>query len=527
MVKLDEFAELILAGDIDGGIQLLDEFREKVLSEHRRRVADEDNYYAWFLQDLVATASEGNEKSQTAILALVEEKSFLNETDWGGFSLTSLLSHGGQFCLLKKAVEAGANVNLGKFPALSGAVYPVELPENWLSICEFLVLKGAKVNGTGSGEPPLFHAVARNKIGAVEFLVENGADLNKVHDFYGDGEKLGTSLHYAIMKVAQGYAKASTIKRLVELGADPIIPNHDWQGAYHFLKSEVERFEKDETGEIKETMTFLSSCEEWKELPPFVCPTCAEKIKYEAKSCRFCGQVLNKAVKKGFPEFYGHSMHDLSLEWLKYDYVNHVLPEYGGSLTAPSLMGNLLNYSDLEEYDEYKKVRDVMRAREAELAGGDIDTSPNFPDATPNYWLEAKTEQRALYLTRRYVEIAQQYTKRFSGRDLRQDPENIQWAIAEFEKLIELAEKTDPPLEEYTSHFREEIERCSEQLNMLQQGRSLSEGNCSAVDNVSEALSRLEGASRPKTPSASEKKPNIVMWVIVAVVALAVLGALF
>ena len=43
----------------------------------------------------------------------------------------------------------------------------------------------------------------------------------------------------------------------------------------------------------------------------FVCPQCAETVKYEAKVCRFCGQILNAAVKRGYPEFYAKSLDNL------------------------------------------------------------------------------------------------------------------------------------------------------------------------------------------------------------------------
>lgn len=526
MTKLDDFAGLILAGEIEDGIQTLREFRQEIVTEHRRRVANEDDYYACFLSSLVTNASKGSEKALNAIQALIEEKSFLNETDGNGFSLVALLAHDGLVDSLKIAVDAGADPNVGRYPALSAAVFPSELPDTWLEICEFLILKGANLNGTGLGNPPLLQAISRNYIPAVEFLVENGADLNLAHDLHGDGKQLCTALHYAVMQVVRGDVKASTIKRLVELGADPMVPNHAWQGAYHFLKSEIERRGQAEAGEIKETLSFLSSREEWKEMPPFICPTCAEKVKYDAKACRFCGQILNRAVKLGYPEFYVEALNDLDLWRLKYDYIKHANPDFNGSITAPSILGNLFSYGKLDEYNDYQVVIDAMRARESALAGGDSNSTSGYPDRTPNYWKEAKPEQRALYLVRKYLEIAQQYTKTFSGRDLRQDPENLDWAIGELRELVDLAEQTDLSKEEYADHFRGEIVRCTEQKGELQQRGTLSERNRSLASDASSAVGRLEYSSSSGNTTGPAKKPNVVLWMVVIIVALVVLGAI-
>jgi hypothetical protein len=255
----------------------------------------------------------------------------------------------------------------------------------------------------------------------------------------------------------------------------------------------------------------------------FVCPNCAETVKFEAKTCRFCGQVLNNAVKNGFPEFYTHAMNDLSLEWLIYDYVKHVLPNYGGSLTAPSLIGNLLSSGDLSEYEEYKLVKNAMRSREGELVGGEIGYE--LPNPTSSYWLDAKPEQRALCLARRYVEVAQDYTKLFGGKDSREDPKNMNFAIAEFGKMIELAESANPPMEDYASHFRQEIQTCSEHLDMLQRNQSTMGGGQAVQQIRSESQSRSTIGSNT-APAPSKKSPG-ALWLIIAAIAIILIILIF
>lgn len=518
VTKLDELGGRLLSGDLVTGLGLLESSRQEVLSEHRRRAANEDDYYSWFLQDLVGRASGGDQQAQAVISALIEEKSFLNETDWdGAFSFASMLAFNGLLDLLRKAVAAGAEINIGKYPALTAVLFPRELPENWIEISDFLLANGAKVNGTGSEKPPLFEAMTDKKFEAIPYLVARGADLNQRHAFYADGNQLGTALHFAALKVSQGELKASAFEQLVELGAEPATPNQEWQGAYQYLKAQSDDLRDSASEEFAKVMKFLSSREEWRETPPFTCPKCAEKVKYEAKECRFCGQVLNKAVKRGFPEFYVEALVDLDLWRLKYDYIKHANPDFNGSITAPSILGNLFSYGELDEYYEYQPVIDAMRAREAVLAGGDPESTPGHPDRTPNYWKEANREQQALYLTRRYLEIAQQYTKTFGDRDLRQDPDNMDWAIGEFRKLIDLAEQTDLSTEEYADHFRGEIDRCTEQRVKALQGQKSLSGNTSTFDG-------LRAGSRSENSPSAEKKPNVFLWITVGIAILVALG---
>jgi ankyrin repeat protein len=521
--KLDEFAALILAGDADGSIRLLENHREEILSEHRHKVADEDDYYAWFMQDLVAAASEGNENSQNAILALIEEKSFLNETDWNhAFSFAAMLAINGLLDPLKQAVVAGADINIGKYPALTAVVFPRVLPENWKEVCEFLLSSGAKVNGSGSGKPPIFEAMTENKFEAVEYLISHGADLNQRHNFYADGDQLGTPLHFAILKVTTGELSACAIERLVEHGAIPTTPNQDWQGAYQYLKERADDVRDSASEEFAKALKYLSSREEWRETPPFTCPNCAEKVKHEAKTCRFCGQVLNRAVKLGYPEFYVEALSDLDLWRLKYDYIKHANPDFDGSITATSIVGNLFNYGSLDEYYEYQPIIDAMRARECVLAGGDPNSTPDYPERTPNYWEQASSEQQALYLTRKYLEIAQQFTKTFGGRDLRQEPDNLNWAIEELRKLTDLADQTDLSSEEYADHFRGEIERCADQRDEVENLPPRAARTDTAASSALAATTPSDNLSN----EAPKRRPNAVLWAVGVVVVLVVLGVM-
>eukprot|EP00744_Colponema_vietnamica_P011111 GILI01015636.1.p1 GENE.GILI01015636.1~~GILI01015636.1.p1 ORF type:complete len:213 (-),score=50.11 GILI01015636.1:324-911(-) len=76
-----------------------------------------------------------------------------------------------------------------------------------VAIMEYLVAKGANVNGEHCAESPLRAAATNDRLEAIEFLVSKGVDINAV-----DGGSCGTALYAA--------TKPSVIDKLITLGAD-------------------------------------------------------------------------------------------------------------------------------------------------------------------------------------------------------------------------------------------------------------------------------------------------------------------
>jgi hypothetical protein len=516
------FAERATLGDTRGAIKVWENSSAAILSEYRKVRDDEEGdewysgEYAIFDKLFWSGVKESDSVAIATVKALIEAGVMLNESDRDGYTPVGLLSMSGNLELLKHAVAKGGDVNAGQTNALSMLFGARQLLPNWREIADYLFEVGADVNGRSDQASALFAAVRRNHRDVIEYLVQHGADTNRVYESRHTSQ-CGTAMHYSLVAARTHGTDIETARQLVQKGGDPTVKNREGLGAVDaFFAADLEP-----TGDVQEIVKLYASREDWRRSSRYLssssvsefkdklrqdkelkCPNCAETVKFEAKACRFCGQVLNDAVKRGFPEFYHHSKDNLSREWLLYDYVDHVLPGYGGSLTAPNVFGNLLNYGTLEEYDDYQKVRRAMRAREAELAGGEIDASPDLPDSTPHYWSEAKPEQRALYLVRRYVELAQDYTKRFGGKDMRQDPSHLEHAISELGKLADLAERSPLLMDGYAVHFRSEIENCIEQLNLLGQGRSLADGR-SASEKIREAMGRVEASRSVAAPEAS------------------------
>jgi hypothetical protein len=76
------------------------------------------------------------------------------------------------------------------------------------------------------------------------------------------------------------------------------------------------------------------------------CPTCAEEIQKDAKKRRFCGMILTKAAKMGYPAFYESvAKNGLSFTSLLFDYGDFLYPDEEGvndcCLGAPNNMLHL------------------------------------------------------------------------------------------------------------------------------------------------------------------------------------------
>jgi len=90
MQILDEFAKVINNGDIEAAKSLFAANSSGILIEHRDRVADEENYYVCFLNNLMNDASDGDEDADAAIQWIIEDRSFISEVDQSGFSFSGM-----------------------------------------------------------------------------------------------------------------------------------------------------------------------------------------------------------------------------------------------------------------------------------------------------------------------------------------------------------------------------------------------------------------------------------------------------
>lgn len=170
------------------------------------------------LDEQLLEAVTGQDSS--AVKQLLEDGADPNTVDSNGSSLLAVAAQDGQFEIVQRLLDAGANVN-GTLKAGSGSAPGKDQPAlseaahlNYGDIVELLIAHGADVNQTDSnyGRTALFGAAVYNHHEIVQVLLANGADPNiRTSDI-----DKWTALHLA---VSGGSTEA--VQALLEGGADP------------------------------------------------------------------------------------------------------------------------------------------------------------------------------------------------------------------------------------------------------------------------------------------------------------------
>ncbi len=115
---------------------------------------------------------------------LIAKGADVKAVDKNGWTALHSATNSGELAICKLLIEKGADCNAMTHTGTSPLHYLVKHtcddPKQFRTVLEMMIQKGAQVDAqTNYGETPLHQACFRGRIETVEFLIQNGADVNK------------------------------------------------------------------------------------------------------------------------------------------------------------------------------------------------------------------------------------------------------------------------------------------------------------------------------------------------------------
>jgi hypothetical protein len=169
------------------------------------------------------------------------------------------------------------------------------------------------------------------------------------------------------------------------------------------------------------------------------CPSCAEEIKEEAKKCRFCGELINDAVRQGYPHFYSQLLScGFDYDSLMLDYGYHLYPDQGFGDCCFAAKDALRNIDN--EIGDDGKAKTYHREKLKRFRAALADRWTGLP--------EDSSERRALLKMSCYLELIGEFLKirEYPEEDPFQSPEKLQWYIPGFKRMKDSLGELHPKL---------------------------------------------------------------------------------
>lgn len=113
---------------------------------------------------------------------LLKHQADPNEADFEGFTALSRAAKAGRLSCVESLLRARASVTPATFWGSQAIHFASGNKSHGVPIIKALLASGADINARGSGDTPLHEAANRGSLETVQYLVENGAELDAVNE---------------------------------------------------------------------------------------------------------------------------------------------------------------------------------------------------------------------------------------------------------------------------------------------------------------------------------------------------------
>ncbi|GKZ38746.1 hypothetical protein AbraIFM66950_011182 [Aspergillus brasiliensis] len=210
-IRDEELGDPLQAAASSGNLDIM-----LLLLSHNASVNGRGGHFGNALQ---AACFNGHEQAVRLLLdhgaALNRSESNVGAGKWRYRDALQAAVYAGHENIVKLLLTAGANLNPGRFDR----VYPCSIPEK----SKRIALPGPRAGAWFLDHPtelgPLEVAARRGNIGLVEFLLDQGANID-VQDAYSEDNEYHTGSAYTALQIAAFWGHTAVVECLLDRGAD-------------------------------------------------------------------------------------------------------------------------------------------------------------------------------------------------------------------------------------------------------------------------------------------------------------------